>query len=372
MRIGQLTYSYLPVRGGGEVYLEALFRLFARGGHSQRVYQRPTCVRAAPICQVPNPLRGLPAEFWTQALFLPLRWPELAREDLLIAHYPPYLLAAAGAARWGRRPRLVGVSHGVFWDDRPRSFRSRAKRALARAAFRLADAYVANDSFFLREMGLRLGPGEGAFSQVRPRVWYIPNCVDTQAFCPGAQDPRLAEMHPILVMRNLYRNRGIHLAIQAFARFAPAHPEATLLIVGAPAQRGYAAELRRLARSLGLASRVVFWGPAAHAEVLRFYRSAELTLVPSLCGEGTSLAALEAMACAAPTILTDVAGLKDLPGPHAPAEPEGLARVMEETWEARRQLGLQQLFHVKHQFDMTRWEQAWLRVVEQADHRMSC
>jgi len=366
MQIAHVTYGYRPITGGGEVYLAQLYRVLEKAGHRQIVFQRPDGAESEELRVTPNPLRRLPGPFWTQAAFLPLVGGELRKQDLIISHYPPYLLGAAVARGLRSRPPLVGISHGVFWDDRPGSFRSGLKRSLSWLAFRLARAYVANDTNFLRQMGLKIAPGEGAFSEVAPGVWFIPNAVDTRRFRRTRPIPALKALNPILVPRNLFRNRGIHLAIAAFAEFHRAHQRTNLVIVGAASQPSYAARLRRQAFRLGLAARVVFRGHVSHKEMAAVYCSSQMTLIPSLCGEGTSLAALESMACGICTLSTNVAGLADLPTVKSPPTSAGLAAAMSRAWEQREALGQQQRTTVTRDFSFTRWRAAWLEVIARA------
>ena len=369
MRIAHITYTYFPLVGGGDVYVENLRQALEARGHSQVVLARRSAETAPWFVPVPNPLRGLPAEFWTHALGLIARTGVLRAQDAVIAHYPIYALAAmrlvgAASSRRSGRACVIGISHGVTWDDRPGALRSRIKRAIAGAAFRRCAAFVANDSNFLREMGLDVRPGERFFEQVAPGRWFIPNCVDTARFQPGEGLAQLRALRPIIVPRNLYYNRGVHLAIAAFARFRPAFPDTRLVIVGAPGQRAYVRALRSLVRELGLDDAVVFWGPVPHADMPAVYASAEMVLIPSVAGEGTSLSALEAMACGVATITTDIGGLADLPTAKCPPHAETLAETMRETYPRRAEVGAQQLARVRETFNRQHWEDAWARVVE--------
>jgi len=369
MRIAHVTYTYLPLVGGGDVYVETLRRALDSRGHAQVVLARPSRERLPWFVPVPNPARGLPGAFWTHTLGLIPRAGVLRAQDTIIAHYPIYALAAmaiVGAVPWRRSggARVIGISHGVTWDDRPGALRSRIKRAIARAAFRRCAAFVANDSNFLREMGLDIAPATRPFEEVAPRRWFIPNCVDADRFRPSDGRQVLRGLHPIIVPRNLFFNRGVHLAIAAFAQFRRAQPETRLVIVGAPGQPGYARTLRELVRRLDVSDAVIFWGPAPHADMPAVYASAEMVLIPSVAGEGTSLAALEAMACGVATISTDIGGLADLPTRHCAPDAISMAEAMVEVYPSRVALGAEQRQHVLRTFTQPRWEAAWARVIE--------
>lgn len=363
MNIAQLTYSYQPIVGGGDVYAAMLADLFTDAGHEIRVYQHHADTSDRHVIFVPNPLaRFGRGEFWTQTLFIPRLRRYLSADDIVIAHYPNYLLAAA-CARSNRRPLLIGLSHGVFWDDRPGSLRSRLKRMIARAAFRRADSYVANDTFFLREMGIDAPPRQSMFTRISPNRWFIPNCVPPLLPQMERQSD-IVMPHAIIVPRNLYRNRGVHLAVEAFAVFASRFPDTHLYILGKNSQPAYAAEVKQRIASLGLAQRVIFAGHVPHERMPDYYASTEICLIPSLCGEGTSLSALEAMAYGVATISTDVAGLKDLPTVQCAPAAEALADAMSEVYPDRHTVGADQRNMVRTEYSHERWSKAWLDVIE--------
>ncbi len=356
MRIAQITYSYTPVVGGADVYARLLHETFLAAGWESVVYQAPRPgaggdeVRLIPATLLSRSGRG---QFWTAPLGLRHSRRELEGFDVLVAHYANYQWPVA----W--HPRTILLSHGVWWDDRPKALRSRIKRALSRRACASSAAVVANDTFFLREMGLAVEPGAAPHAEVAPRHWFVPNGVDTGRFSPreGPADPPR-----ILVPRNLYRNRGVHLAIEAMALLA-AETDAVMEIAGADGQPAYAAWCRRRAAELGLEGRVRFLGPTPWERMGELYRAAAVTLIPTLCGEGTSLAALESMACGTPCVGTAVAGLLDLPVVHAAPEPTALARALERTLRERDDLARSQRESVVRDYSLARWAESWLRIV---------
>ena len=324
------------------------------------VYQRAAqvddpFVRTAPVWQ--QRVFGH-RDFWLVPLWLRTRRRELSRMDVLVAHYPNY--CAPGYFH----PRLVGLSHGVTWDDAPGTWRADKKRRLARQAFARCARFVANDTFFLREMGVDAQPGERAFQEIAPRRWFIPNCVDTTVFRPLAPSDDASRPPVVIVPRNLYRNRGVHLAVEAFGMVLTEFPGWRLHIVGAESHPDYAREVRALVESLGLAGAVRFVGSAPWAEMPQAYSEARVCLVPSVCGEGTSLAALEAMACGVATISTNVAGLCDLPTVRCPPTAAALAETMREVMPSWPPVADGQRAQVASHFTIDLWEAAWARVIE--------
>lgn len=359
MRVLQITYSYKPLVGGADIYADELRRVLEAAGIEVAILQKPPRPPDESVLCYPRAFSVLNA-FWLQPLALPAMASALRRFDVLVCHYPNYCLPAL----W--HGRVVGLSHGVTWDDAPGAPRSRLKRAVARWAFGRCARYVANDTFFLREVGLEVQPGARPFCEVAPGRWYVPNAVDTKAFCPGPPSDEAAELRPfILVPRNIYWNRGVHLAVEAFARLPDRPGALRLAIVGAEGQAHAVEAAKRAVRANGLDGHVIFAGPRSRSELVGWYRAAELTLIPSLCGEGTSLAALESMACGTPVVSTDVGGLPDLPCVHAAARPDELARAIARVLSRREAEATRQMDAVREQFDFHLWAQAWRRIVEE-------
>lgn len=364
MRVAQVTYSYWPVRGGADVYADLLRRALEAEGHQVTVYQRPDEVgdeRAVRVIR--SPLAGLlgrRGEFWHLPLGLRGLRRELGRSDAVVAHYPNY----HRMVEW--HPRTVLVSHGVFWDDRPGALRSRIKRKAARRAYERAWQVVANDTFFLREVGAQATVGTPPFSEVAPGRWFVPNCVDTAMFRRGKPDARLTDGPWIVVPRNLYRNRGVALAIEAYAECRGALAGARLLVVGGAGDRGYLEECEALVRKRGLEGLVRFAGAIPWREMPGVYSGAALALIPTLCGEGTSLAALEAMACGVATVSTNVAGLADLPTVQSAPTAGALGEALVRTWRERDAVGEAQAARVRREFDLARWRRFWVDLLETA------
>ncbi len=367
MRIAQLTYSYLPIVGGADAYAEQLRRVFEAAGHEVLVYQRHTDLPPEALAKGGHPrIRRLPRlpwplslkEFWLLPHFLARRRRELARFDVLIGHYPQY----CRPARF--HPRTVGLSHGVTWDDAPDTPAARHKKSWARWAFETCARYVANDTFFLREMGLEIQPGAEGFREVAPGKWYVPNCVDERVFHPRGADEGSPAFNAILVPRNIYHNRGVDLAVAAFGAIADSIPEARLVIAGEPAQAGAVAEVRRQIEVNGLQQRVEFIGSVPWEDMPGLYSAARVTVIPSRCGEGTSLAALESMACGTPCVATDAGGLLDVPALHASVSVPDLAEKTLDAWQNAEQLADEQRAAVLERHSRARWEACWLQVVE--------
>lgn len=349
-----ITYSFLPLKGGADIYLYLLYRTLEEKGFQQRVLQKRSGVAHPCIYNFP-PLPSLKGhDFWLYPLFLLPYAPLLAKHDLLIIHYSPYFLPVL----WHKR--TITISHGVTWDDAPHKPSAKLKKALARLSFRRSTAFVANDTFFLREMGVSLPPGERKFQEIMPLRWFIPNCVDEEAFSPRSEAPK----EVILVPRNLYFSRGVHIAIQAFDLIKKEIPSFSLWIAGGLGQVGYANYLKDLVRERGLEDRVKFLGSIPWKRMRSLYNQASICLIPSLYGEGTSLSALEAMASGVATISTSVGGLADLPTEKCQPNPQSLSESILKVLPRAKEIGERQREMVREEFSLKKWRESWLEVVE--------
>lgn len=110
----------------------------------------------------------------------------------------------------------------------------------------------------------------------------------------------------ILVASRLEREKGVDVAIRAFARLAPEFPDLTLAIAGEGRERR---SLKTLARSLTLTERIVFLG--WRNDILALMTGAAMYLHASP-SEGFGLSLLEAARAGCPIVSTDVGIVGDV------------------------------------------------------------
>jgi glycosyltransferase involved in cell wall biosynthesis len=136
------------------------------------------------------------------------------------------------------------------------------------------------------------------------RVRVLPNGVDLLQFQPRPRAEarrRLGIDAPTLLSVGLLIPRKGHdLVIRSLAGL----PGVGLMIAGEGPEKGV---LERLARDVGVAERVRFFGLVAHADLAELYSAAD-ALVLASSREGWANVLLEAMACGTPAIASDVWG----------------------------------------------------------------
>jgi glycosyltransferase involved in cell wall biosynthesis len=210
-----------------------------------------------------------------------------------------FLAALAGARH--RLPVVVRVGGGELTQLPTLAYGSQAvpiERLQVGIALARADVVTVG----ARGMQERVAQALGARAQ---RAAWAPYGVDTARFepSPWPQRPRVlhvADLNPV---------KGQPTMLEAFSIVAAAEPEARLdLVGGGPQLLG----LRRLARALGVADRLRWWGQIPHSAIHLVYRGAS-AFVLSSWHEGQGIVLAEAAAAGLPIAATRVGMAPDLP-----------------------------------------------------------
>ena len=141
----------------------------------------------------------------------------------------------------------------------------------------------------------------------------IPPGVDTNLFRPSdtgmsRQKLNLPDRRTILYVGRIEPLKGLDILLRAVALLSEG-PGANLLIVGGSPERD--AELERLntlADDLDISDIVTFTGSVDQEQLPNFYNAADVFVLPSWY-ESFGLAALEAMSCGTPVVVSRVGGL---------------------------------------------------------------
>lgn len=208
------------------------------------------------------------------------------------------------AGPWVRSARSRFIASRRWWEGPA----SRAQRWANRASYLLADRIVANAP----RVAALLTNQERV---PKRRVVVIPNFVDDAAFDqpPAGWVDRIAhelalpeERVVIGVVANLSAIKDHATLLTAVASLAPEHPSLHVVLVGNDG--GSRADLERLSKELGLATRIHFAGhlpnlPSPH----HLFDVSVLTSI----SEGMPNSLIEAMAAARPVVATAVGAVPD-------------------------------------------------------------
>lgn len=224
-------------------------------------------------------------------------------------NYMMPLLSGGGARRVLTIHDLIPL---LFRDHAPRSRKARLYpiyRRLMLEVGRRADRIIAVSQATRRDLIDHLGCGPAKIDVVLEGV--------RPEFQPG---PRPAGAPVVLYVgrRDPYKN--LPLLIEAFAEVARAVPDARLRIIGPPDERY--PEAPRRAAELGLGDRIEWVGYAAPGQLIENYQRAAAFVLPSQY-EGFGLTVLEAMACGAPVVCSNVSSLPEVVGDAAVLVPPG-------------------------------------------------
>jgi glycosyltransferase involved in cell wall biosynthesis len=319
MRILIVVPTYYPaVRYGGPIRcVHGLAMALARRGHDVQVYtttmdgdkdldvpsDRPVDLDGVKVHYFPVPaLRRL---FWSPEMGKRLR-ESVSEFDIVHLHAVfvwPLLAGARAAARAG--VPYVMTPHGMLIRDLIRAKSRWVKTAwinlvertsLARAAA----LHVTAELEHAEIRALRL--------PVPAIVASVPNGVDWPAqHLPLAQTPFAGLTQPYaLFLSRINWKKGLDRLITAW-QWVPNLP----LIIAGNDEEGYREQLERLARSLGIAARVIFIGPVDDQHKWGLYESAELFLLPSY-SENFGIVVAEAMLMACPVLVTPEVGISEL------------------------------------------------------------
>lgn len=118
-----------------------------------------------------------------------------------------------------------------------------------------------------------------------------------------------AERTELLYVGNTGLRKRAHILPAVLAEVRRQHPAARLRIVGFHLRDNEA--LQRSFEEMGLSQAVISEGPLPSGDIVRFYRAAEVLVVPSAY-EGLPMIILEAYQCRLPCVATDVGGVREI------------------------------------------------------------
>ena len=146
------------------------------------------------------------------------------------------------------------------------------------------------------------------------KVEVIPAGVNLDMFSPVEQNAArreigVAEENVILYVGRVEPLKGIDILVRAVPLLECADNLRLLIVGGNPSGDAERGRLESMAESLGIRDSVTFTGPVPQDRLPAYYSAADVFVLPSHA-ESFGLAALEAMACGTPVVVSRVGGLK--------------------------------------------------------------
>lgn len=309
MKVAIVTPVFPPYGGGMGVIAYHHARILTAAGYAVTVYT-PDYGRNRPAYP------GLSIEYLPPtARYGNAAWlPQIARlgNFPLVHFHAPFFGAARGIVEWRRRGNGRLLVHYHMDLEAP------GLRGLAFAWWRnsvlprlltVADAVAVPTFDYAWQSALA-----PQMQRHLEKYFELPNGVDATRFTPGPKMVPLLERYQLTGKRIVlfvggldaaHYFKGVPVLLEALRYLAE---DVRAIIVGSGA---LVPGLRKLADRLQVSGRAFFAGAASDQELPAFYRSADVTVLPSLTrSEAFGIVLLEGMACGKPVVASALPGVR--------------------------------------------------------------
>lgn len=365
-----LTHSYMqqdggkPEIGGVQTYVDALCRALSEQSAQIEVLQ-PSAVSFQKQISPSVKVVGVAGDAET------LRKTYLreyqGKPALTIFAFFPW-------ADWSNGETCIAIQHGISWDGfytRHRGVKARLHQWYMRylnwrdqkRTVRILDKVnelVCVDLNFPNWLRATY-----PFRRWEEKLTYIPNFgnpISAEAF--AAVQNRNRNTLKVLIPRRFEQFRGVVLTARIVRDVAGAYPHCHFLFAGSGSQENKLRAILEGVKNCRVAR-------IPHREIEAAYLDADITVVPTLWSEGTSLACIEAMCAANAVLVTNIGGLSnvilhDFNGlmvePRYDALKDGLIRLLEDR-QLRTRLGYHAYQTACACFSRERWTRRIKEVV---------
>ena len=198
----------------------------------------------------------------------------------------------------------IGISHGVAWDN-PYciatdgiEFWTRNLRIIESA--KMCDKMVSvdtNTANWFQKIDYKLD---------NKRIKVIPNYVDTNEFkyVKDKNNKKIIITYP----RRLYEPRGMYLLLDIVDDLFKKYKNIEIHFVG----KGFDKDINKIKSKIKKYPKQLFCYSSEPEKMYEIYQKSDISLIPTLYSEGTSLSCLEAMSTGNIVVATRVGGLTDL------------------------------------------------------------
>lgn len=255
------------------------------------------------------------------------------------------------------QPNVI-ISHGITWDHPGANANIKLIENALFSAQELVSVDTSTICFLRSAFSLDL-------AQKKIPMHYVPNYADTEVYRPVNREPGGA-FH-IVFPRRSAPERGFWMMAEVLPQILERYPNINFSFVGFIHAEDMAHKIEQLQDRF---PNRVHQRLVDAADMPAVYQSADISLIPTLYCEGTSLSCIEAMACGSAVIATNIGGLPDLIidgyngiliSPDAPALYQAVCRLVEDP-ELRSRIR-ENAVRVAQCFSKNAWEARWNRLL---------
>lgn len=199
----------------------------------------------------------------------------------------------------------VGISHGISWDNENNhyiegsAFWSDNKNIIDSATY--CDQMISVDTNtcnWFQTLDYHTGR----------KIHYIPNYVNNQEFYPRENYLEQNDKVVITYPRRLYGARGLYVVLEVIDDILSKYPNVEFHFVG----KGFEQDTKHVEEKIEQWGDRVKWYSKAPNQMHEVYKITDISLIPTMYSEGTSLSCLEALSSGNVVIATRIGGLTDL------------------------------------------------------------
>ena len=255
---------------------------------------------------------------------------------------------------------ILFVGHGVFWDN----------ITIAPNIKALGNTFKRMSNFISVDANMLSWFRSTFPTEVyKKNVTYIPNYVDTAKFHPNSSKRNTTTIK-ILFPRRITHYRGYWLVTAILEDILANYPQVNFEFVGiVNDDEDIEKDLSNLIKKIPTRITHYTLNPD---EMHMAYQSADISLIPTVYSEGTSLACLEAMSCANAVIATNIGGLANLIinnynglliNPNSDELKFAIVRLIEDE-NLRKRLGQNARHMAVEAFNKEIWENSWSKIID--------
>ena len=298
-------YGYNYYSGGAERYLVDLYNVCKKLGCNMDIYQNaeiPFMRKFDNINVIGLPNKRIPLNYSVEYICEQSKNYECASKyfsqlHIYSAFYECYPYCSKPS---------IGISHGVAWDNRSSiktnglDFWNRNLRMIESAA--MCDKMVSvdtNTANWFQTIDFMIG---------NQKIKVIPNYVDTNKFAPDNSLKKKKDKIVITYPRRLYEPRGMYLLLNIVDKLFEKYNNIEIHFVG----KGFDDDVKNIEKKMKKYPGKIYCYSQTPDKMNEVYKKSDISLIPTLYSEGTSLSCLEAMSTGNIVISTRIGGLSDL------------------------------------------------------------